>query len=73
MDEKNKLLDIKSVDEIAERIYDMACDMDFADYEDTKEEEIEQLKNALYYLKSIAQNEYNPKHFRTLYNALQCI
>lgn len=37
------------------------------------EELKEELKNAVYYLKSVAENEYNADYFRVLYNVLLAI
>ena len=68
-----KLENIKSIEEIAERIIELSKDMDFADYEETEEEERKELENALYNIKTIAENEYNKDYWRTLYNALQKI
>ena len=64
---------LKSIDEIIERIVELSKDMDFADYEETEEEERKQLEDALYQLKALAQNEYNFEYWRTLWNALQRI
>lgn len=68
-----KLENIKSIEEITERIIELSKDMDFADYEETEEEERKELENALYNIKTIAENEYNKDYWRTLYNALQKI
>lgn len=68
-----KLENIKSIEEITERIIELSKDMDFADYEETEEEERKELENALYNIKTIAENEYNKNYWRTLYNALQKI
>lgn len=68
-----KLENIKSIEEIAERIIELSKDMDFADYEETEEEERKELESALYNIKTIAENEYNKDYWRTLYNALQKI
>lgn len=68
-----ELLDEKSPREIAESLYELAKDMDYMDYEDTKEETIAELENAIYYLKTVAENEYNKDYFRLLYNVLQMI
>ena len=64
---------IKSIEEIIERIIELAKDQDFNDYEETEEEERKQLENALYNIKAIAQNELNHDYWRTLWNALQRI
>jgi hypothetical protein len=63
--------DIKSIEEVATILYNNAMDMDYMDYEDTKEEDLNDLQEALYYLKACAQNEYNSDYFRTLWNILQ--
>ena len=68
-----KIENIKSIGEIVERIIELSKDMDFADYEETEEEERKELENALYNIKTIAENEYNKDYWRTLYNALQKI
>lgn len=68
-----EFLQEKSVQEIAERLYELAKDMDYMDYEDEKEQEMADIENALYYLKAIAQNEYNAEYFRTFWNLLQMI
>lgn len=61
---------IYNLDEIAQNIYNKAIDMDFQDYEEEKEKEVKEIENALYYIKSCAQNEYNADYFRTFYNAI---
>jgi len=65
---------VKNVDtlEMAINIYNSCCDMDFLDYENEKETEIAEIENALYYLKTISQNEHN-KGFKTLLKALEMI
>ena len=70
---KIKLIDEKHPQEIAERLYELAQDMDWADYEEEKEEIIKQLEDCSYYLKAVAQNPYNSEYFRTFYNILQRI
>ena len=67
------LIEDKSPLEIAERLYELGKDMDYMDYEDTKEQNIAELENALYWLKAAAQNDMNKDYFRVLYNALQRI
>ena len=68
-----KLLEYESVEEVANKLYELAKDMDYMDYEDEKEQEIADIENALYYLKALAQNEYNADYFRTFWNLLQRI
>lgn len=68
-----EVLNDKDNREIAEILFENAKDMDFADYEDDKEQIINDLENAIYYLKTIAKNEYNQEYFRTFYNVLQCL
>ena len=63
----------KNCEEIAARLYELCEDMDFMDYEDTKEQTINELTEALYQLKAMAQNEYNADYWRTLWNALQML
>jgi selenocysteine-specific translation elongation factor len=67
------LIEDKSPLEIAERLYELSEDMDYMDYEDTKEQDIAELENALYWLKAAAQNDMNKDYFRYLYNILQRI
>jgi len=64
---------IYNLDEIAQNIYNKAIDMDFQDYKEEKEKEIKEIENALYYIQSCAQNEYNADYFRTFYNAILTI
>lgn len=62
---------IKSVEELALILYENSKDMDFADYEDTKEKTLNELQEALYQIETIAKNEYNKDYWRTFWNALQ--
>ena len=59
--------------EIAEALYEQAKDMNYMDYEDEKEEVLEDLEYALYVLKAICENEYNKECYRTLYRILERI
>lgn len=59
--------------EIAEQLYELSKDMDYIDYEFEKEEVIAELEKALYYLKTIAQNEHNQECFKILYRILERI
>ena len=63
----------KEIIEMAEKLYDMAQDMDYMDYEENKEQEIKDICDYLYHLKCISQNEYNHNYFRTFWNVLQRI
>jgi uncharacterized protein YpuA (DUF1002 family) len=63
----------KSIEEIADTLYELSKDMDYMDYEDEKEQVKSDIENTLYYLKAIAQNEYNADYFRTFWNILQKI
>lgn len=66
-------MELVNIEEIAERLFNLACDMDFMDYEEEHEEIKADLENALYQLKAMAQNEYNCNYWRTLYEVLQKI
>lgn len=68
-----EILNEKSTEEIAQRIYELSQDMDWMDYEHEKAEEIAELEKCLYYIRTVAQNEHNADYFRTFYNALQRI
>lgn len=57
--------------EIAEKLYELAKDMDYMDYEEEKEQILADLEDALYDLLAIAQNEYNKDCYRTMYNVLE--
>ena len=59
--------------EIANKLYELAKDMDYMDYEEEKEEILRDLENALYYLKAICENPYNNDYFRTFYKILENI
>ena len=63
----------KCPQEIAKRLYELAKDMDCADYEEEKEKILSELENALYWLKATASNEYNNEYFRTFYQILENI
>lgn len=60
-------------EELAQKLYTMAEDMDCIDYLDTKEQTINELINALYYIKTLSENNLNPDYFRTLYRVLEGI
>jgi len=66
---KNDLLYI-STENIAEKIYNLACDMDFNDYQEQKQEEINQIEEALYTIKVYCENEHNRDYWRYLFLAL---
>ena len=59
--------------EIAEQLYELSKDMDYMDYEFEKEEVIAELEKALYYLKTLCENEHNQEYFRILYRILERI
>lgn len=59
--------------EIANVLYNLSCDMDKNDYNETKQETINQLTDCLYYLKAICENSYNNDYFRTMYKCLETI
>lgn len=59
--------------EIAGALYESMKDMDWSDYDEENEIIINHLENALYYLKALCENEYNPDYFRTFYKALENI
>jgi len=59
--------------EIAEKLYNLQLDMDWMDYEEEKEQIVNDLENAIYYLKSVCENEYNANYFRTFYKILENI
>lgn len=61
------------IEEIANKLLEYAKDMDFADYEESKEETEKQLKEALYYLRTCAENPYNHKYFKILLDVLSVI
>lgn len=65
--------DIKSVEELALILYENSKDMDFMDYEETKEQTLSKLQEALYQIEAIAKNEYNKDYWRTFWNALQSL
>ena len=65
--------DFKDCQEVAKRLYELCEDMDHMDYEDTKNQTIDKLSEAIYQLKAIAQNEYNQDYWRGLWNVLQII
>ena len=56
--------------EIANKLYELAKDMDYMDYEEEKEQIINEIEQGIYYIKTIAGNEHNADYFRTFYNIL---
>ena len=68
-----ELLEEKDPQEIANRLCELAKDMDFSDYEEEEEEIKAGLINCIYDLKAISQNEYNSDYYRIFYNILQRI
>lgn len=68
-----EFIEEKYPNEIATRLYELTEDMDHMDYEDTKEETIQNLENVLYNLREIARNERNGDNWRLLYTVLQKI
>ena len=68
-----ELLKEKSTQEIACKLYELAMDMDYMDYEDEKEKIIAKIEEAIYNIKTIAKNEYNKDYWRILYNILERI
>lgn len=63
----------KYPEEIAQNLYENIKDMDFMDYEEHKTELVADLENAIYYLKTLCENDYNSEYFRTFYKVLECI
>lgn len=63
----------RDCEEVANRIYELCEDMDNMDYQDTKEQDIGDLSEAINQIKAIAQNKYNADYWRILWNALQII
>ena len=69
----SEILEEKSPQEIAERLYELAKDMDYMDYEEEEEQIKADIENAIYHLRAVAKNEYNFDYFRTFWNILQRI
>ena len=59
--------------EIAGRLYELAKDMDWMDYDEEIEQIISEIEQCIYYIKTIASNEHNADYFRTFYNILQAL
>ena len=66
-------MDNYSPDGMAENLYNLCCDMDKSDYDDTKDKIISDITDAIYNIKAIAQNQYNSDYWRTFYSCLQSI
>ena len=69
---REKLYNI-DVEGIANSLYNMSIDIDFSDYQETKEKEIKDIIEALYQLKAICENPYNSDFYRTFLFCLQAI
>lgn len=63
--------DIRNIDtlELATGLYNLACDIDAADYSETAETEINTIENALYNLKVSALSGHNSENI-TLFSCL---
>lgn len=59
--------------EMANKLYEMSEDIDYNDYEENKQQELNELEEALFWLKTTAENEHNKDYFRTLFNCLVTI
>lgn len=59
--------------EAALKLYNLSCDMDFQDYEEVKDQTIEEIEEALFHLKCIACNPHNKEYFRTFLKCLDTI
>lgn len=70
------LLNYYDTNELAERLYEIATESnpeEAENYDYMKEDEIKQLEEALYYLKTVANNEMNKDYFKVLWNVLQSL
>lgn len=63
----NKYYEI-TTEEIAEKLYELAKDMDYMDYEDTKEKDLADLEYSVYTVKLYARHN---KSFELLYKILE--
>lgn len=63
--------DIRNIDtlELATGLYNLACDLDAADYSETAKTEISEIENALYNLKVSALSGHNSENI-TLFSCL---
>lgn len=64
------ITDIKAT---ATTLYNLSCDMDFNDYADTRDNDLNDLENALYTLNENAKNPLNSDFYRTLAKCLELI
>lgn len=58
---------------MATKLYDMCSDMDYADHEETREQDIADLDYALFWLKCASENKYNHDGYKALFTALAII
>lgn len=70
---KDRLMTDIDTQTIAENILNACKDMDYLDYEETSEKDLNDIEEALYTLKVYADNEREKDHFRTLMFALALI
>lgn len=58
---------------MATKLYQLCLDMDYADYEETIGQDINDIENALFYLKTASENPKNDPCFGALLSALAII
>lgn len=56
--------------EMALKLIELSKDMDFEDYKETNEKDINEIEKALYHIKTISENELNSDYWKALYNLL---
>lgn len=59
--------------ETAKALYQLSCDIDFPYYAETQKQELSEIENALYHIKTICENDLNFDYWRTFARCLDSI
>lgn len=64
---------LNDIEATAKALYQHSIDMDYADYQEFLESDLNDLQEALWQIKAIAENEYNNDFWRTFARCLDLI
>lgn len=64
---------LEDIETAAKVLYQLSIDMDYADYQESIDQSLSDLEDALYNIKAIADNELNSDYWRTFARCLDLI